>query len=206
MNSPPAIASRPELTPRGARRRATLLDAALCIIVRDGPGGLTLRSVVAEAGASHGSVSYYFGTREDLIRAALEEVAARNVAALAEAWREIELRADDPVEVARLIARHSCRQMIRDRRMGITIVELHLAAARYPEVRPALRIWGRAYAEIARETLAALGSRDPETDAALLTNAITGMVIGALAIPQRDFESVVLRPFLERFLRHVGDG
>jgi AcrR family transcriptional regulator len=175
----------------------------LRIIVRDGPSAITLRSVVAEAGATHGSVAYYFGSREELIRAALEDVAARNIDALSAAWSEIDEHAGDPVQVARLIAKHSTERMIRDREMGITIVELHLAAGRDAGLRPALRRWGRAYAAISRRTLAALGSADPDADAATLTNAITGMVIGQLAVPRSDFETAALRPFLERFLRGI---
>jgi hypothetical protein len=90
--------------------------------------------------------------------------------------------------------------MIEDRRMGIVIHQLHLAAARDPDLRPILRAWGRAYARITRETLSAIGSPDPAADAALLTNAINGMVIGQLALPRKDFESEVLRPTLERLL------
>lgn len=192
-----------QLTPRGAKRRRALIDAALRIIVREGPGAVTLRTVVNEAGAAHGSVGYYFGSREDLIREALEDIAARNVEALAEAWKEIDASGDNVREIARLIAKHSSQRMISNREMGITIVELHLAAARYPELRPALRHWGRSYAAIASKTLATLGSLDPEADAAMLTNGITGLVLGDLALPHEDFEGAILQPFVERTLKSI---
>ena len=188
------------LTPRGARRRAGLLEAALRIIAREGSGAVTLRSVVTQANASHGSVAYYFGSRKKLIREALRFVAQQNVQALSESWKEIERHASDLHTIAALIARHANHQMIEDRRMGIVIHQLHLAAARDPDLRPILKAWGRAYARITRETLSALGSIDPTADAALLTNAINGMVIGQLALPRRDFEAEVLRPTLEHLL------
>lgn len=187
-------------TKRGASRRKALLDAALRIIVKDGPGAVTLRSVVAEAKASHGSVAYYFGTREELIHQALMLVANHNIDALAHAWAEIENHVTDRAKVAELISRHSAHQMIEDRSMGITIIELHLAAARYPELRPALRQWGRAYARITHRTLAALGASNPEADAALLISAINGLVINQLALPRRDFERRIMRPAVLRLL------
>ena len=188
------------LTPRGARRQAGLLEAALRIIVREGSGAVTLRSVVSEANASHGSVAYYFGSRKKLIQEALRFVAQQNVQALSQSWKEIEQHEADVHAIAALIARHSTHQMIEDRRMGIVIHQLHLTAAMDPDLRPILRAWGRAYARITRRTLSAIGSMDPVADAALLTNAINGMVISQLALPRKDFESEVLRPTLEHLL------
>ncbi len=194
------------LTPRGTRRHAGLLEAALRIIVREGSGAVTLRSVVSEANASHGSVAYYFGSRKELILEAMRFVARQNVQALSESWRKIERQEVDVHVIAALIARHSTHQMIEDRRMGIVIYELHLAAARDPDLRPILRAWGRAYARIMRETLIALGSKDPAADAAQLINAINGMVIGQLAFLRKDFEREVLSPTLERLLLGIQQG
>ncbi|ABP78326.1 TetR family transcriptional regulator [Pseudomonas aeruginosa] len=191
------------LTQRGAERRDALLAAALRIIVKDGPGSVTFRTVVAEAKASHGSVAYYFGTREELIREAMVLVANRNIEALAKMLREFE---STPIELASLattIAHHSTQQMIEDRSMGITIIELHLAAARYPELRPVLHDWGRAYARIIHTVLANLGSSDPNADAALLINTINGHVIGQLALQRSNFESAILRPAIFRLLTAI---
>ncbi|MFM1659771.1 TetR family transcriptional regulator [Pseudomonas aeruginosa] len=201
--STPATKQQGDLTSRGARRREALLEAALRIIVRDGPGAVTLRSVVTEANAAHGSVVYYFGSREDLVREALTLVANKNIEALAGAWGELERHAGNPAKLAEMIARHSVRQMIEDPQMGITIIEFHLAAARYPELAPALREWGRAYARITHNTFEQLGSDNPEADSALLTNLISGLVLRQLALARPDFESSVLRPAVERLLRSI---
>lgn len=195
--------AQPDLTARGTKRREALLDAALRIIVRDGPGAVSLRSVVAEAKASHGSVVYYFGTREDLIREALILVANRNVEALAAAWPALEKHTDNPARFAELLARHSVRQMVDDPSMGITIMEFHLAAARYPMLAPALREWGRAYARITHNTFERMGSTNPEADSALMTNTISGLVLRQLALARPDFETAVLRPAIERVLRSI---
>tara|TARA_R110000822_G_scaffold5639_4_gene24185 strand:- start:26513 stop:27163 length:651 start_codon:yes stop_codon:yes gene_type:complete len=204
-NTPRPRSSRApaSLTQRGSERRQALLLAALRIIVRDGPGSVTFRTVVAEAKASHGSVAYYFGTREELIREAMVLVANRNIEALAGVLEQFESVPGDPQSLAEIIARHSTQQMIEDRSMGITIIELHLAAARYPELRPVLRDWGRAYARIIHRILANLGSSDPNADAALLTNTINGHVIGQLALQRKDFESTVLRPAILRLLTAI---
>lgn len=193
-----------DLTPRGIRRRSALIGAALRIIVRDGPGSVTLRTVATEADASHGLVVYYFGTREELISAVLTHVAEKNIEALNQTWRSRELDTSDPRVLAAFIASHVTRQMIDDREMGITIMELHLAAARFPILRAMVREWGRAYVRITYQTFTRLGSPDAQRDSALLTNLINGLAIQQLALPRRNFEAAVLRPAIERFLEMVG--
>lgn len=193
-----------DLTPRGIQRRSALIAAALKIIVRDGPGSVTLRTVAVEAEASHGLVVYYFGTREELISAVLTHVAEKNIEALNQAWRSRELDTSDPRVLAAFIASQVTRQMIDDREMGITIMELHLAAARFPILRAMVREWGRAYVRITHQTFTRLGSLDPQRDSALLTNLINGLTIQQLTLPRRNFEAAVLRPAIERFLEMVG--
>lgn len=198
-----ASAATDRLTTRGVRRRHELLEAALRLIVRDGPGAVTLRSVVTEADTSHGLVSYYFGSRDELINAALALTATRNIDALAHAWEEI-LPTTDADDLARQIARHSVRQMIEHEDMGITIIELHLAAARDPALRPAIVEWGRAFARIVAPTLLAVGSNDPSRDAEILVSTINGLVMTQLAVPSRRFEAEVLTPTIARYLRTMG--
>ena len=45
-----------------------ILDAAERIVLRDGPGHLTLDAVAAETSLSKGGVLYHFATKDDLIR------------------------------------------------------------------------------------------------------------------------------------------
>lgn len=193
-----------ELTPRGVRKRTALLDATFRIIVRDGPGAVTLRSVVAEASAAHGAVKYYFGSTQALIREALKKVARHSIEKLSETWKTVDREACDPSVLAGIIAGHSSREMIENRRRGIIIYELHLAAARDASLRPIIQAWGREYARIVRGTLEALGSTDPSADAALLTNLINGLVISQLALPRKDFADAILRQAIEQFLRNMG--
>jgi TetR/AcrR family transcriptional regulator, transcriptional repressor of bet genes len=51
-----------------AERREQILAAAEVIASRLGLAGLTLRSVAAEAGLSHGSLLFHFGTKEELVQ------------------------------------------------------------------------------------------------------------------------------------------
>ena len=54
-----------------------LTDALGRVAVHDGLAGVTIRHVAAEAGVSVGLVQHYFASKEDLLLAALFDVAAR---------------------------------------------------------------------------------------------------------------------------------
>jgi AcrR family transcriptional regulator len=62
---------------RRAVTRAALLDAALEILVEHGYEGTTTGRVSERAGLSRGAHQHHFGTRAELLAAALEELALR---------------------------------------------------------------------------------------------------------------------------------
>lgn len=55
-------------------RRRQLVTAARRVLVRTGVAGSTLRAVAAEAGVALGTMHYVFPSKEQLLRAVLEEV------------------------------------------------------------------------------------------------------------------------------------
>ena len=57
-------------------RRKQLVAAAQAVLIRDGVGRLTMRAVAAEAGVLLGTVTYIFPSKEMLLRAVIEDVAA----------------------------------------------------------------------------------------------------------------------------------
>jgi AcrR family transcriptional regulator len=58
-------------------RREQILEAAFAVASRAGIGGLTVRSVAAEAQVSHGLVLFHFGRKEGLVHALLDWLLAR---------------------------------------------------------------------------------------------------------------------------------
>jgi AcrR family transcriptional regulator len=59
-------------TPRGGATRARIVRAARKLIVRDGPAGLTLRAVAAEAGIALSNLQFHFAGQDYLLRAVLD--------------------------------------------------------------------------------------------------------------------------------------
>jgi AcrR family transcriptional regulator len=54
--------------------RNAILDAAERRLIQSGPAGIRLQEVAAEAGMSHPTVLHHFGSREGLVKAAVERL------------------------------------------------------------------------------------------------------------------------------------
>jgi AcrR family transcriptional regulator len=68
---------------RSARSRNAVLEAAIAIIARDGPGRLTLDAIARESRISKGGVTHQFGTKEAVLKALID----RNIEHFAEFGR-----------------------------------------------------------------------------------------------------------------------
>jgi AcrR family transcriptional regulator len=55
-------------------RRQQLIEAAIRVLQRDGVGQVTTRAIAAEAGAPLASIHYTFGSKDEIVRAAFEQV------------------------------------------------------------------------------------------------------------------------------------
>ncbi|MFE5325180.1 TetR/AcrR family transcriptional regulator [Embleya sp. NPDC056575] len=192
--------STPVRAPRsagGAARREALLDATVRLLARDGARAVTHRAVAVEAGTTHGSTRYYFGTREQLLDEALRRLAGRQIDEIRTVLRRSATA--DPQEFATRLARYMTDTVAGDRDASIARYELFLEVARRPELRPALAEWGAVQREALAARLAAVGAAEPEAAAADLLTLLNGLVLEQLATPDDDFEHTRLRPAI---LRH----
>lgn len=68
--------------PRGAARRAALVDAAVELVLAEGPAALTHRALAARAQLPLASTTYHFATLDDILAAVGTRLAERWVAAV----------------------------------------------------------------------------------------------------------------------------
>ena len=68
-------------TDRGRARRTAILDAAIAVVARDGTGAVTHRAVAKLAKVPLAATTYYFASRDDLLREAFRHLTARRMAA-----------------------------------------------------------------------------------------------------------------------------
>jgi TetR/AcrR family transcriptional regulator, regulator of biofilm formation and stress response len=183
-------------------RREQILEAALRVIGRAGVQAVTHRAVAEEADVPLGSTTYYFESRDDLIRQALEYVAASEVERYGR--RGDQLRTvESPGELAdRLI--DELVAAAQDRIAYIAEYELWLEAGRRPELRDAAQNWCDAEQRSVAVAMEALGSGEPATDASLVVAAIDGLGERVLAREDDPAEAAEeFRPELRRLIERL---
>lgn len=177
-----AVATPSGARPRGAARRAALLDAVLRIVAEVGADAVTHRRVAEQAGLPLASTTYYFNSKEHLLTAALELAAERDIARLHEFLGRAPKDVTDPLGLAVDAILDplqdndlSCRASL------LATYALMLEAARRPALREVHRRWTEAYLDALSRLLELGGSADPRSDAAILLAAADGLLVEQLA-------------------------
>jgi DNA-binding transcriptional regulator YbjK len=165
------VANRIPQQARGEERRERILRAALAVIGRRGIGAVTHRSVAQEADVPLGSLTYWFASKDDLLREALLRFVADEAARLERAGATL---TDDltPEEIAERFAEVLDAG---DDEEQIAQFELYLEAARNPALRDAAAECFRAYERVTALALRAAGVADPEETAAVFVSLADGL-------------------------------
>ncbi|WP_265564094.1 TetR/AcrR family transcriptional regulator [Streptomyces hygroscopicus] len=139
-------------------RRQRIIDAAIRVVADKGIGGLSHRSVAAEADVPLGSTTYHFKTLDELMVAALRQANEGFAKVLTESGLLEGAEDDLAGDLARVMG-----EWLGGDRAGVELeYELYLAALRRSALRPVAAEWTEETAErLARRT-------DPVTARALL--------------------------------------
>jgi TetR/AcrR family transcriptional regulator, regulator of biofilm formation and stress response len=194
------MATMPPQTAEG--RREQILEATLRVIGRSGREAVTHRAVAEEAGVPLGSTTYYFDSRDDLLRQALEHVSAHEVSRYAELGEELR-----SVKSGRELADRLISELVaaaEDRIAYIAEYELWLEAGRRPELREAAQSWCDAEQHAVAGAMERLGSSDPRADASLVVAALDGLGERVLAREEDPAAAAKeLRPELRRLIERL---
>jgi TetR/AcrR family transcriptional regulator, regulator of biofilm formation and stress response len=189
--------SSPSGIARGQGREA-ICRALPRVVARDGFDGVTFRSVAAEAGVTHGLVSYHFRTRESMIHDALKWAVEHTLEAthLAASTGRID---DFAADVSRALS-----ESPED---AIFQFEVLLRALRSPDLREDVRKSYDDYVAAISDSLRAVGV-EGEAIARLVFAALDGLTLQQLLYddPRRTEETLsALREMLAAFAaRHTG--
>ncbi|MGV9570166.1 TetR/AcrR family transcriptional regulator [Streptomyces nigra] len=170
-------------------RRQRIIDAAIRVVGAQGIGGLSHRTVAAEADVPLGSTTYHFKTLDDLLVAALRQ-ANEGFAKVIASRGGLE---DPGTDLAAELAGWMGEWLAGDR-TGVELeYELYLAALRRPALHPVAAEWAGA--------LAALLSRhtDPVTARALVA-LMDGICLQVL-LTEVPYDEEYAREVLGRVLR-----
>lgn len=157
------------------------------LVAAGGLQAVTHRAVERAADVPHGSVTYHFGTRDDLVFAMVDRLVedceravaaiARDVAmALARSPRGTGARIDIDRAADGLVA-----WIDEDRQRHLARLELELAAARDPRLRERMTEAAMVFWRLCEPIVLALGSEDPELDGRAMAAAVDGLLLDRLA-------------------------
>jgi DNA-binding transcriptional regulator YbjK len=181
--------------PQTRPRRDALVDAALRVLQREGPRGVSHRAVAAEAELPLAATTYYFTSKEELLAEALQRVAGAETArlrALTEQLAHGDVRTAGGALGARaLIAEHGSM---------LLKFEIYLEAARRPELRASCAAWIDGFRDVAEAILRGAGARDPTQGARILVATIDGLMVQQLATSAGPPDEITLRVDLEHLV------
>jgi DNA-binding transcriptional regulator YbjK len=169
-------------------RRQRIIDAAIRVVGAKGIGGLSHRSVAAEADVPLGSTTYHFKTLDELMVAALRQ-ANEGFAKVIAARGALE---DTGTDLASELAGLAGEWLAGDRTEVELEYELYLAALRRPALRPVAAECGQDLADlIGRHT-------DPVTARALVA-LLDGIFLQVL-LTGADYDEEYAREVLARVI------
>ncbi len=158
-----------------AERRAAIIDAAVQIIATRGLGAVTHRAVAREAKVPLAATTYYFASKDEILREALESLSAAEVERLEKLADQIaDLGTREEAGVALYNALVPDPQDAP--RAWLAQFEIYLEAARNPALRPAVEQRREAFVKLAETTLRAVGAPEPEKRAELGVAGINGIL------------------------------
>jgi AcrR family transcriptional regulator len=188
---------------KGARRKTEIIDAALRVIGRDGIQGVSMRAVAAEASIPLGTVTYYFGDKEELIEAAFlrhtQRETARIVAAIAH------LGALTQADVARGLADFVIEGLTEYRERLITEYQFLGASVRRENLQRASVAWLQSLLAHLEARVTAFSSSSPRTDAKLILAVLAGLEVDNLSVPPGPADERAIRAIIERLFQGLGE-
>lgn len=194
------------------RVREAIVAATVRVVARDGVGAVTHRRVADEAGVSLSSTTWHYASKGDILEAALDWTARREVervTAMAERVATASGGDFDPAAWAQELAGWVVAQTEEpDREITIALYRLQLETLGRPGAVGVHREWGTALEAIGEGVLGPAGSATPGLDTRLVVAALDGLRLGVLSLRERDGEAATdwVAPALERLLRTFVSG
>jgi len=178
-------------------RRNEILEAALRIVADGGPDAITFRRVADRAGVPLGSLTYYFDSREDLLREAFRLYLSEAAAFV----RDVEEGSSQhtPAQVIEMVMTIMRREFSDDPAMVRVEYELILYADREPELAREFNAYERWMETKLAGLLEAIGTPRPIDAARTIIDVARGFEIERLTHPDARLED------LQRRLRLVID-
>ncbi len=174
-----------------SERRQRLLEEALRLVSESGLGAVTHRNVEQAAGAPHGSVTYWFGSREGLISALIDwlcDESERQVRLIATPVQQ-QVAAGQMLDIEAIAAALSA-WMDSSAPHHLARMELELQGAREPAHAERMTQAAQVFWDMCATIAEGLGSDDPGCDGRAIAVMLDGLLLDRLAHRPQDQDVV----------------
>ena len=174
-----------------SERRLRLLEEALRLVSESGLGAVTHRNVEHAAGAPHGSVTYWFGSREGLVSALIDwmcDESERQARAIATPVQN-QLAAGETLDIDAIAVALS-QWMDSSAAHHLARMELELQGAREPAHAERMTKAAQVFWDMCASIAEGLGSDDPDRDGRAMAVMLDGLLLDRLAHPPQSQDVV----------------
>jgi DNA-binding transcriptional regulator YbjK len=204
--SPGVTASKRGKRTRGNARRLLLLQTTLRLIADEGIDAVSHRSVAEAAGVPLGSTTYWFTSRQDMLRQALEHFGRLEIESLREHLAGVLGRRLSRTRLVDEFTELLLPQLRSQRWRTVAQYAFMQEAARQPELQSVCREWTKAWEQALAEMFGSLDAAEPDIEARMFLAMLDGLLLEQLAAPDRDVENTVIRPALRAWFERVPKG
>jgi DNA-binding transcriptional regulator YbjK len=185
------------------RVRDAIVAAAVAIVAREGVAAVTHRRLAAEAAVSLSSTTWHFATKADILEAALQWTAQREVARIGAIADRLDADPFDLDAWAGELADWLVEQVTTERDSAIALYRLQFELLGSEYAYEVHREWGRRLRAVGDRVLAKSSSATPKLDIRLVIATLDGLRLNVLSSRETDVEW--FRPAVRRQLRALLD-
>jgi AcrR family transcriptional regulator len=154
-------------------------------VTRDGVAAVTHRAVAAESEASLRATTYYFATKEDMIREAFRFFCEESLAQIEATSARYLDRDVAPGDAVAMIFENVLKEWDNPNTSWVAEFELILAIAREPSFAPEYRAFQLRLDAGLKTTMQRIGSKNPTRDARIVLAFLRGFELEQLSRPDR---------------------
>jgi TetR/AcrR family transcriptional regulator, regulator of biofilm formation and stress response len=185
------------------RVRDAIVAATVRIVAREGVAAVTHRRVAAEAGVALSSTTWHYTTKADILNAALQWTARREVESIGAIADRLGEAGFDPSAWADALGDWLVEQVTTERDIAIALYRLQVELLGSPGALEVHREWGEGLRAVGERVLEHTPTGTPELDVRLVVAALDGLRMSVLNSGEEDIEW--LRPAVRRELSALLD-
>jgi len=183
------VSAQPGPRAESSRRiRDSIVAATVAIVAREGVAAVTHRRVAGEAGVSLSSTTWHFATKADILEAALEWTARREVERVSAIADRLGDGGFDRAAWAEELGDWLVEQVTTDRDIVVALYRLQVELLGSPRALEVHREWGEGLLEVGERVLEHSPTTTPDLDVRLIVAALDGLRMGVLSAEEQDVE------------------